>query len=65
MIPFFLAGSSKKEISIDDAMEAFCHIWIDPDRIFHGTSKHIYYHDGTYGWYNPSSPEPFLQELLL
>ena len=47
--PILLAEDYKKEISVDDAMKAFCGTWIN-DRGY-GTERDIWNNDGTYEWY--------------
>ncbi len=53
MVVFFLiGGSSTKEITIDEPMEALCRTWINSEYTGIPTQKDIYHSDGTYDWYN-------------
>jgi hypothetical protein len=53
--PIILAEDYKKEISVEEAMKAFCGTWFleggPEDRL-------IYNYDGTYGWYYPKIETP-------
>jgi hypothetical protein len=52
MVVFVLMGGGlKKEITIDEAMEALCHTWVNTEYNGKPTQKDIYHKDGTYGWY--------------
>ena len=48
--PIVFAEDYKKEIPVEDAMNAFCGTWI-MDNACHGVKKQIWNHNETYEWY--------------